>query len=455
MKMDFNLQLQQEQKLVMTQELQLAVKMLQLTSQELTEYIDEQVMENPMLEIEEKNEEKAENFIDAESQIYQYFDKYENYNRDDIDYSDIDDSEYVSPLNFISREATLWQYLKEQLGLSPVNKEMKQTGEYIIDNIDENGYLTVDSSDISRKCRISSENAEKMVNFIQSFEPAGICARNIQECLMIQIKRKGIFDKTLEKIVMEMLEDIGESRIKKIAKECSITIEQTEKYIEIIKKLDPKPGLNFYSGDVKYVIPEVFIEKTEGQYIVTVNDDSTPHLRINKAYKGLLDNRNTPEYKYIKDKFQSALWIIKSIQQRLNTIKRVMEAILEYQIDFFEYDTDLLPMTLRQIAEMTGLHESTVSRAIKGKYVQTPKGVFEIKNFFARGIQTKNGEDIATNKIKNRIKELIEGENPQKPYSDQQLSEMLCSEKMSISRRTVAKYREELNIQSSSKRKKI
>jgi RNA polymerase sigma-54 factor len=186
-----------------------------------------------------------------------------------------------------------------------------------------------------------------------------------------------------------------------------------------------------------------------------VNEDSTPHLRINRVYKKLLEDKSTPEYKFVKDKFQAALWIIKSIQQRMNTIKRVVEAILNYQMDFFEYDADLIPMTLKQIAETTELHESTVSRAIKGKYVQTPKGVFEIKNFFARGIQMENGEDIATGSIKNRIKEIVGGEDTKKPYSDQQLSEMLCKEGLNISRRTVAKYREELNIHSSSKRKRL
>jgi RNA polymerase sigma-54 factor len=205
---------------------------------------------------------------------------------------------------------------------------------------------------------------------------------------------------------------------------------------------------------VKYIIPEVFIEKINGEYVVTVNEDSVPHLRVSKIYRKLLDNKNAPEYKFIKEKSQSALWIIKSIQQRMTTIKRVVESILEYQMDFFEYDTDLIPMNLKQIAEATNLHESTVSRAIKGKYVQTPKGVFEIKNFFVRGIQLKNGEDIATDRVKERIKEIINNENSSKPYSDQKLSEILNSQGMNISRRTVTKYREELNIQTSSKRKR-
>lgn len=455
MKLDFGLQMRQEQKLIMTQELQLSVKILQLTSYELFEYIEEQLIENPMLEFEEKNSEE-------ESSDKKNTDEESNY--DDIDRmienSGFDEDKYyngedeVSPFNFVSKEASLWDFLKEQLNLMPINKKVRKIGEYIIDNIDENGYLTVDIDDICNKLHCAKEVAEKTISLIQSFEPSGICARNINECLILQLRNNGINDKILENVIINMLEDVGKNRIAKIAKANNISEKLTIEYINIIKKLDPSPGIKFCSETIRYIVPDVYIEKIDGEYFVSVNEDGIPQLKINKTYRKLLSDRNSIEYKFVKERLQSAIWIIKSIEQRLQTIKKVVEAIIKYQIDFFENDTDLRPLTLKQIAQEIEMHESTVSRAVKGKYAQTPKGLFELKNFFMRGIQSKTGEDISTIKIKNKLKEIIGNENNKKPYSDAQLSEMLIAQDYNISRRTVAKYREELNISSSSKRKK-
>lgn len=446
MKLDFNLQLQQEQKLVMTQELQLAVKLLQLTSVELNQYIEEQLTENPLLEREEKEKDSDEqiadfiNYIDdEESKDYQEFD---------------DDNEYISPLNFVVRPTSLWDFLKEQLRLTPVSIKEKKVGEYIIDNIDENGYLTVEEKDIADKCSITQNEAMEMIKLIQTFEPAGICARDIKECLILQIKNKGINDEILENIINTMLEEVAAGNVLKIAKRINITEQKVMEYIDIIRTLDPKPGIRYSSETTKYIIPDVFLEKINGKYVVTVNEDCVPHLKINNLYKKLINNKNSPEYNYVKEKLSAAIWIIKSIDQRIQTIKKVVEAIVEYQIDFFENDSDLKPLALKQIAEVTSLHESTVSRAVKGKYVQTPKGLFEIKNFFIKGIQNKSGEEISTAKIKDRIKVIIKEENAAKPYSDQQIADIMNKEGLYISRRTVAKYREEMGIPSSSKRKR-
>ncbi|TDT50743.1 RNA polymerase factor sigma-54 [Fonticella tunisiensis] len=450
MKLDFNLNLQQQQKLIMTQELQLAVKILQLTSFELREYIQEQLIENPMLEAVEKENPEQENKNDDDKVEYLidlYNDDRESYYQPD------EDEEYVSPLNFVVREETLWEYLKEQLNLLVLDKELLKVGEYIIDNIDQNGYLTIDAENISEKFKITYQEAEKMINLIQTFEPAGIGARNISECLLIQVRNKGYSDKILENIILNMLEDVAEGRVVKIARENGITVEKASEYIDIIKKLEPKPGVAYSSDTVKYIVPDVIVEKIDNRYIVTVNEEYIPDLRINNLYKKIIKDKNSPEYKFIKERLDSALWLIKSIEQRTQTIKRVMEAIVEYQMDFFEKDEELKPLSLHQIAEATNLHESTVSRAIKGKYVQTPKGLFEIKRFFPRGMQSKSGEEIATIKIKGRIKEIIENEDKKKPYSDQQIADKLGSEGLKVSRRTVAKYREEMGIQSSSKRK--
>lgn len=444
MRLDFNMQLQQEQKLIMTQEMQLAVKMLQLTSFELREYIEEQLVENPLLESE--NEDKPD--IDP---IDDYISSLE---KEGIDFMELEDEkEYVSPLHFIAREASLWDCLKEQLRLIPLSKRLYRVGEYIIDNINENGYLIVDDENISSKFSIALESVCEMVRLIQSFDPPGICARTLGECLILQLNRKGTNDRVLENIILNMLGDVGEGRIQRIANANSISLEKTKEYIDIIKNLDPKPGIRLCSDTTRYIIPDVYIEKVDGNYIVSVNEDSVPQVKVNNIYKRMLKNKNTPEYAYVKEKLQSAIWLIRSIEQRMTTIKRVVTAILEYQMDFFEIDRELRPLTLKQIADVTELHESTISRAVKGKYVQSPKGLFEIKNFFIKGIQNKSGEDISTLRIKSRIKEVIGVENKKKPLSDQQISDSLKEEGIDVSRRTVAKYREEMNIPSSSKRK--
>lgn len=443
--LDFNLQLKQEQKLVMTQDLQLAVKILQLTSFELNQYIDEQLVENPMLEAEEPS---IEEYDKIEEPVYEYYDE-------GIDYSEYqDNSEYVSPFTFIAGETSMWEYLKEQLRFMPLTKPMTKMCEYIIDNIDEAGYLTIDISDLCNKYKVSNEEAEEALDIVQSLEPWGVGARNINECLLIQVRNKGISDEILENIIQNMLEDVAQGNINKISKGNNISADKARDYIDIIRNLDPKPGIRLNGDRVRYVVPDVIVEKIDGKYIVNVNEDSLPKLKINNMYRQLINKKNSNEFRYLKERFESAVWLIKSIEHRVQTIKSVMEAIIKYQLDFFEHEQGLKPLNLKQIASEINMHESTVSRAIKGKYVQTPKGLFEIKSFFMRGIQSKSGEEIATQDIKNRIREVIEGENTKKPLSDQQICDMLNKEGFNVSRRTVAKYREEMNISSSSKRKR-
>jgi RNA polymerase sigma-54 factor len=464
MKLDFELNMQQEQKLIMTQELQLSVKILQFTSYELYEYIEEQVIENPLLEYDEKStQEEANNEIKNNDNINDNDAEAKSSDYDEIDRmihnSTFDEDRYyngedeVSAFNFVSKEISLWDFLKEQLNLVPVSLKIKRIGEYIIDNIDESGYLTVDSDDICKKTGCNFNEAEDTIKFIQNFEPSGICARNINECLILQLRNMGICDGVLENIINTMLVEVGENKISKIAKENNISDKATLEYIKIIKKLDPKPGVRFSTETTRYIVPDVYIEKVDGKYIISLNDEDIPQLKINKTYRNLLSNKNSVEYKFVKERLQAALWVIKSIEQRFETVKKVVEAIIKHQLDFFDKDVDLKPLTLKQIASEIDMHESTVSRAVKGKYAQTPKGLFELKNFFMKGIQNKTGEDIPTIKIKNKIKDIISKENNKKPYTDSELVEMLDTQNYNISRRTVAKYREEMNIPASSKRK--
>ncbi|EYE89072.1 RNA polymerase sigma54 factor [Fervidicella metallireducens AeB] len=449
MKLDFNLQLQQEQKLIMTQQLQLAVKILQLTSFELEQFCQEQLIENPMLDIDEDNRPLEDN-IDIRSTL-DYLDEYKE--SDDNQNDLYGENDYISPFTFISRKADLWEYLKEQLYLVPTTKKSRMIGEYIIDNIDENGYLTVDEKIICKQCNASFDDVANMIKIIQGFDPVGVCARDVKESLLIQTRARGIKDDCLENIILYMLEDIANNRLDKIMKETGLDREKLEGYIEIIRTLNPKPGTFISNEEIKYIIPDVIIEKVNGEYNVTINDYATPQLKINKTYKKFLSDKNSPEYRYVKNKIDSAIWLLKSIEQRKSTIKRVVESIVKFQYQYFEYDYDLKPLSLKHIADETGLHESTVSRAIKGKYVQTPKGLYEIKNFLIKGIQNNEGLDISTQKIKKKLKEIIKNENVNKPYSDQQISDIFKRENIDVSRRTIAKYREEMGIPSSSKRK--
>jgi RNA polymerase sigma-54 factor len=456
MDMNFNLQLQQEQKLIMTPELQLAVKMLQLTTFELNEYINEQLVENPLLEIDESTEKREEGHDccpkDSKDEllgIMDYFDSgYGGYKEAE------EEKQNYSPLNYVVKEKSLWEYLKEQLAMVTLEKNLRMAAEYIIDNIDESGYLTIDIADICDSCGLEAEQAEGLVHLIQGFEPAGICARDIQECLLLQAEKSGVGDCILKNIIKNMLEYIGQGDIKKIAKENNISMNKAEEYTDIIRSFNPKPGAVLSSETTRYIVPEVVVDNTDGVYTVTVNQDWIPKLKINSTYKGLLSDKNSMEYQYVNDKFQSAIWIIKSIMQRMDTIKKVSEAILDYQSDFFENDGPIRPMGLKQISESTGYHESTVSRAIRGKYMQTPKGVFEIKSFFTRGLQSSTGEEVTFDRVKERIKEIISRESQSSPYSDQAICSILSEEGTAISRRTVAKYREEMSIPSSSKRKR-
>lgn len=443
MKLDFSLEMKLEQKLVMTQEMQLAVKVLQLQNNELQEYIENEIIENPVLELDEEDSNRFENIIDIYSDYtYDYF----------VDYSEYEE-EKATPFNFISNTTSLYDYLKEQLGYIPLTKVEKRIAEYIIDNIDENGYFKLENEVVANKFKVDLCTVEKLLNIIREFEPSGIGGRNLNECLKIQLKNKGILDDLYEILIDNELEAIAQKKYKDIADKYNVEYSKILRYIEVIKSLDPKPGCRVGDERVRYIVPDVYVEKVNGEYVVKVNEDNLPMLKINKNYRSILKNKNSEEYKYVKSKIEAAYWLIKSIEQRRETIKKVTEVIVKHQIDFFDKDENLKPLSLKNIAEETNLHESTISRALNGKYAQTPKGLFELKYFLVRGLCTSYGDSVSVDTMKQKIKNLIDNEDKKKPYSDQQLADMLTASGVKISRRTVTKYREEMGIESSSKRK--
>jgi RNA polymerase sigma-54 factor len=452
MKMNFDLSIQQTQKLVMTQQLQMAIKILQMPSVELNEFLQGQLMENPVIEANTVDRQKEETKIDWKevARDYDYGNYEEGYQ---------DDDEEVSPLNFVASVTTLSDYLLFQLHMALNDEKDTEIGEYLIDNIDSSGYLRISVQDAAGFLNVKAERVEAVLNTIQTFDPQGVGARTIEECLLIQLSENGILTEPVRRVVSEFLGEVGQNKYNVIAKELSITPKEAQDIGDIIKSLEPKPGRGFPDkGDIKYVIPDVAIEKVGDRYIVTVNDRVTPRLSISPYYRDILKNssRDRETLDYVKKKLDSAAWLIRSLEQRRTTIFNVVTSIAAFQKEFLDRGLDYLkPLTLKEIAEDVGVHESTVSRAINGKYVQTPRGLYQIKFFFTRGLDASKGENVSSESIKKSIRDIINGEDPAKPLSDQSITDMLVREGINISRRTIAKYREELGIPSTNKRKRF
>lgn len=455
MKLNYDLSLEQSQKLIMTPELRQAIQLLQYTSLELNEYLSKELEENPLLEMERPVEEiqNIESLNDDKDIDWKEF--IESY--DDISYRtevDRNHKEY-SIESFISYSPSLKDFLFEQLNMVSIGIREKAIGEYLIQNINSNGYLESSLSEIALTLQVSVEEVEMMLSVIQGFEPIGVASRNLKECLLIQSRE--LNDSKINLIIQNHLEDIAANRLATISKCVGITIEKAQDYCDIIKSLEPKPGRTFRGDgeDIRYIIPDATIEEIDGEYVIFINEITGPRLNINEYYKNLIKtSKDDKTSEFLQEKLNSALWIIKSIEQRRQTLYKVIMSIITFQKNFFKYgEKQLIPLTLKDVALDIDMHESTISRATNGKYVQTPRGVFELKYFFNTGLSGSNG-DVSALKVKSIIKGMIDEENPKKPLSDQLISDALKSRGMIVSRRTVAKYRDELNIPSSSMRRR-
>ncbi len=471
MKMGYDLVIEQQQKLIMTPELKLALRILQLPAVDLEELIQYELEANPVLELTDENrDEKPEEQQKNEKQDKKEKEKEKEKEIDWKEYLqyqgksfsaegfDNDEASEFSYENYATYSYTLKDHLLSQLRVLSLNDKLRSIGEYIIESLDENGYLAISKEDISAILDIKLEKVEEALEIIQGFEPVGVGATDLIECLMIQLKNKGILDDKIEAIVNSHLDDIACNRLGNISKKLSISIGEAQEYSDIIRGLEPKPGRSFEGNTpAKYVTPDVYIEKTGKEYIVAVNDYYGPRLIINQYYMNILtsEDKSSQASTFINNKLSSAMWLIKSLEHRKDTLYNVVKAILEYQMDFFEKGHMFLKtMTLKKIAEMVNVHESTVSRAVNGKYVQTPRGIFEIKYFFKSGVDCQDGDAISSESIKKMIKSYVSEEDTSKPVSDQNIADLLVQEGYKISRRTVAKYRDELGIPSSSKRKR-
>lgn len=454
MQMDLKLNISQKQKLILTQIMQQSINVLQMSAYDLREYIEKEFEENPILEADFNLIESKDNIDNT--QLSKYLnDRYdENYN-----YQHNNEDE-ASVFNFISDKKSLKDYLYEQLGEIKSDIKIKKVVSYMIESLDSRGYLENTLEEICSDLGIDGEKVQNALEILQSLEPCGIGARDLKECLLIQLKNKGILDEIIKEIVLKYLEYIADCKYNYIAKELKITAKEVQAYGDIIKSLEPKPSRGYYTGEeVKFIIPDAYIVKIGDKYNVIMNKDIIPNITINNLYKQeILNGKNKKEVEYVKEKVNDAMGLINDIEQRNNTILKLLECIVKKQKAYFENGQEYLkPMTLRDLADEMALHESTVSRAIKDKYILTSRGTVKIKDLFCNGIVSSgiNGEGVSTNTIKNKIKQLIQLENKNKPLSDQAICDLLKKEHIDISRRTVAKYREELGIKSSSKRKRV
>ncbi len=359
--------------------------------------------------------------------------------------------------NTLSSSASLADHLLWQLSMQTDDPVLRDIGEAIIGNLDDDGYLVATVEELASMGPWPAEVVERALDLIHGFDPIGVAARDLQECLLLQLRHHGHGGTPAERIVGEHMRLLQNHQVPDLARKLGITTDELKVHIETIRHLDPKPGSRHNPSQSQYVIPDVYVVKVEEQYVALLNEEGLPQLRISPVYRRLLDKgaENTDETRaYVKDKFRSALWLIKSVEQRQKTIHKVATSIINFQKDFLDHGIEYLrPLVLRDVANDIGMHESTVSRVVTNKYMHTPQGVFEMKYFFHSGIASSYGEAVSSVTIKQRIRKIIEQEDPRKPLSDSKIVNILQREGLELARRTIAKYREELKIPTSNQRK--
>ncbi len=482
MALEIRQQLKLSQQLVMTPQLQQAIKLLQLSRMELMDVVRTELEENPVLEEgQEAADEKtpAEEEHDAEVAAEQAQEGVKEVEGDSDGMSDIDwrtylesyslggstadsyedDEDRPSYENLLTRKPTLSDHLLWQLNLSRLENQDRAIATEIIGNVDDDGYLQASVEELAGQTGCDPEHIALVLAVVQDFDPPGVASRNLQECLLKQVEQLGMSDDLVGIILRDHLDELENRRYQVIARSLQIPLDEVFGVAKFISALDPRPGSQYGQEDVHYIIPDIFVYKVSDEYVVVLNDEGLPNLRINSFYRNALSGSATLDEKageYIQEKLRGALWLIKSIHQRQRTIYRVTKSIVKFQRDFFDRGVDYLkPLVLRDVAEDIEMHESTVSRVTTNKYVQTPQGLFELKYFFNSGISTTEGDSVASESVKSKIKEIIADENPRKPHSDQKIVEILHGQGIDIARRTVTKYREMLGVGSSTQRKRL
>src|SRR5215470_8625441 len=481
MALEQKLNLRLSQRLVMTPSLQQAIKLLQMSRLELQEVLNQEVVENPVLEEQdevvetEAAAESARQTEDAppppdpanppaekerdsfeEIDFHSYFEDYLDSAYNPRQYQE--EPEEYSLENVLTRPEGLPEHLTWQLSMSEAGPALREIAAYLIGNIDEDGYLRVSRDEIRQAGYENDADVEAAIALVRSFDPAGVAAFDLPECLLLQLNVLGIENPLIETIIREHWPAFLNKQFAPLAKTLGVGLSEIQAAFEIIKNLEPKPGRKYSSDRTIYVEPDVFVRKIGDEYVIQLSEDGLPKLRISGAYRKLLRGGNgaigAEAATYLKDKMRSAIWLIKSLDQRQRTIYKVAESIVRHQRAFLDHGIEhLRPLVLRDVANDIGMHESTVSRVVSNKYIHTPRGLFPMKYFFHSGIDSSSGDDVSSLSIKNKIARYIADEDTRRPHSDARIMQRLRAEGIQIARRTVAKYREELRIPSSSQRK--
>jgi RNA polymerase sigma-54 factor len=460
------------QRLVLTPSLQQAIKLLPLTILELAEVLEQEVTENPLLEetpvqetltgeelAQQEAKEKAEdNDPLADLDVEKFFEDYLEEERHRRTHpSEIPELPPIE--NTLTESPDLYDHLLWQLHMTISDELLREIGEAIIQNLDADGMLHASLEEIANLGPYPLEEVEKALSVVQGLDPAGVAARDLRESLRLQLRALGLEGSVTDVMVRDFMKQLQSHQYVEIARQMGLTAEEVAHHLEVIQRLDPRPGSRYSAERSTYITPDVFVVKEGEQYKIVLNDDGLPRLRISPTYRRMLEdkeNRSEETRNYVKEKLRSALWLLKSVDQRQRTIYKVSESIVRHQRGFLDHGiTHLRPLVLRDVANDIGMHESTVSRVVANKYMHTPRGVFELRFFFHSGITSTMGEAVSSVTIKDRIKKMIEGEDAASPLSDSRIAETLGSEGLPLARRTVAKYREELRIPPSNLRKSV
>ncbi len=467
----------QSQRLMLTQKMQQALQVLQLSGLELQDYIQKELDDNPVLEVaalaEREREPEPKNgaalesatqghdtatFDDPGFEIDTLGSRWEQRQKEGRDFSVnrelAERRDYYE--NSITKEESFAHHLLEQLLFAVDDPARARIGERIIGDIDDRGYFTGSLEEIAQELDVPLTDVERMLYRIQQFEPTGVGARDVAECLLLQINMEYPHELQLRELVGNHFDDLLKRQVPKIAKAMGVTPERVEELKSMLSSLDPWPGREYSSAPTQYVTPDLIVDKIDDEWVVRLSGERVPELRINKQYQTLVKSGTVDrtDKSYLRQKMESARWLIRNIEQRQQTILRIGRAIIEVQYDFLDHGVERIkPLTLQEIADKVGVHEATVSRTTRGKYIQTPQGLFELKYFFSPGLKTSNGEDQSSKSVQLLIKNIVDTEDKRKPLSDQRIADLLKDKGITIARRTVTKYREALGIPSTTMRK--
>lgn len=473
------------QQLVMTPQLQQAIKLLQLSRIELEDLISQELQENPVLEeapvLEEEGKKtesspgqdgKMDEVVGPETSREpattdtigeigwrEYMETYSNSIHGSLtaEATREESDGFPSWENTLARKTSLEDHLLWQLRLSRLTDQEETIGAYLIGNLDENGYLALPLEEACQATGATLGEVEGILKQIQFFDPVGVAARDLRECLLVQLDNLGLRASLAARIVSDRLSELETKRYDRLAREFGVSVEEVVAAAQVVASLEPRPARSFDAEELQTIIPDVSVEKIGGEYLVFLNEEGIPRLRVSSLYRRLTDQEGAQEEharEYLQEKIRAAMWLIKSIHQRQQTLYRVTQSIFKFQRDFLDDGiSHLRPMVLKDVAEDIGMHESTVSRATANKYVHTSHGLFELKYFFQSGLKAGNGEDVASECVKEKIRTIISDEDPKRPYSDQYIARLLGQQAIAIARRTVAKYREAMGILPSSRRR--